>query len=279
MVLGSHKGTWCSRHSRARGAVCFPVMPIRTQWLEGEQVLDWAHMASDCRAGLLWQPWAALKLSISQAFLPRCLPERVLPKTPGQLWPWVKIPSSGPPHFLLSCRKLRALPEGRLVVQRLCPLQPQWGLVPWGPLPQPLPGRSLLGRVPRRLLLAQEGCHDDPAQPQHLPLVQLPPERPAARQLPTAGSSRGWEDSGGRLLFPESRRQMMELNRYSGSLSLLLTCTPHSPLMPRTGWGSMALSSNRLSPYKQDPSAKRPTTHPPPYTHVDEPHGALTCGP
>lgn len=40
-------------------------------------------------------------------------------------------------------------------------LQPERGVVPRGTLPQPLPGWSLLGRVPRGVLLPQTSFHDD----------------------------------------------------------------------------------------------------------------------
>ncbi|CAM5169830.1 unnamed protein product, partial [Eretmochelys imbricata] len=70
-------------------------------------------------------------------------------------------------------RELCPGPEGRLVVQRLRPRQPQRGVVPGRALPQPLPGRRLLGRVPRRHLLPAQGGDDGPARAAR-------PRRPAA---------------------------------------------------------------------------------------------------
>lgn len=67
-------------------------------------------------------------------------------------------------------RQLCPLPEGRLVVQLLCPFKFEWSLVQRRTLPQPLPRWSLLGRVQRRSLFTEESGHDDPSKPKYLPL-------------------------------------------------------------------------------------------------------------
>lgn len=64
-------------------------------------------------------------------------------------------------HVLLFHRKLCSLPQGWLVVQRLCPLQPQRGLVPRGPLQEQVPGWNILGWVPGRFLLLESSSNDD----------------------------------------------------------------------------------------------------------------------
>lgn len=58
-------------------------------------------------------------------------------------------------------RKLCSLPERRLVVPHVCPLQPEWCVVSGWTLSQPLPGWGLLGRVPWGVLLSQTSFHDD----------------------------------------------------------------------------------------------------------------------
>lgn len=58
-----------------------------------------------------------------------------------------------------------------MVVQRLCSFQPERRVVPRWALPQPLPGRGLLGRVQRRSLFSEESDHDDTTQCKHLPLT------------------------------------------------------------------------------------------------------------
>lgn len=58
-------------------------------------------------------------------------------------------------------RKLCSLPERRLVVPHVCPLQPKWCVVSGGTLSQPLPGWGLLGRIPWGGLLPQTSFHDD----------------------------------------------------------------------------------------------------------------------
>lgn len=73
-------------------------------------------------------------------------------------------------YFFIVSRQLCPLPEGRLVVQLLCPFKFEWSLVQRRTLPQPLPRWSLLGWVQRRSLFAKEGGHDDPSKPKHLPL-------------------------------------------------------------------------------------------------------------
>lgn len=75
--------------------------------------------------------------------------------------------------FPLISRKLCPLPEGRLVVQLLRPFKSERGLVQRWTLPQPIPGRSLLGRVQRRSLFSEKSGDDDPPQPKHLPLGPL----------------------------------------------------------------------------------------------------------
>lgn len=72
--------------------------------------------------------------------------------------------------FSLISRKLCPLPEGRLVVQLLCPFKSERGLVQRGTLSEPIPGWSLLGWVQRRSLFSQKSGHDDPPEPKHLPL-------------------------------------------------------------------------------------------------------------
>lgn len=62
---------------------------------------------------------------------------------------------------LLFHRKLCSLPQGWLVVQRVCPLQPQRGLVPRGPLQEQVPGWNILGWVPGRFLLFESSSDDD----------------------------------------------------------------------------------------------------------------------
>lgn len=67
-------------------------------------------------------------------------------------------PGRHPPNNCIFCfycviRKLCSLPKGWLVVPHVRPLQPEWCVVSGGPLSKPLPGWSLLGRVPRRLVL------------------------------------------------------------------------------------------------------------------------------
>jgi hypothetical protein len=71
-------------------------------------------------------------------------------------------------HFRI--RELCPLPEGGLVVPHVCPLQLKRRVVSRGSLPQPLPGRGLLGRVPWGLLLPQDSHHDDQT---HLTLFPL----------------------------------------------------------------------------------------------------------
>lgn len=73
-------------------------------------------------------------------------------------------------YFFLVSRQLCPLPEGRLVVQLLCTLKSERSLVQRRTLPQPLPRRGLLGGVQRGGVLTEEGGHDDPAKPEHLPL-------------------------------------------------------------------------------------------------------------
>lgn len=73
------------------------------------------------------------------------------------------------PNFL-SYRKLCPLSEGGLVVQRLRPLQPERRVVPRWPLPQPLPGWSLLGRVPWWIVFLEEGHYDDQTESKYFPL-------------------------------------------------------------------------------------------------------------
>lgn len=72
--------------------------------------------------------------------------------------------------FSLISRKLCPLPEGRLVVQLLCPFKSERGLVQRGTLSEPIPGWSLLGWVQRRSLFSQKSGHDDPPKSKHLPL-------------------------------------------------------------------------------------------------------------
>lgn len=67
-------------------------------------------------------------------------------------------------------RKLCALSEGRVVVQLLRTFKSERCVVQRRTLPQPLPRRSLLGRVQGRSLLTKESSHDDPSEPEHLPL-------------------------------------------------------------------------------------------------------------
>lgn len=77
--------------------------------------------------------------------------------------------------WLFSClfRKLRSLSEGRVVVQLLRTFKFEWSLVQRRTLPQPLPRWSLLGRVQGRSLFAEESGHDDPSEPQYLPLIGI----------------------------------------------------------------------------------------------------------
>lgn len=67
-------------------------------------------------------------------------------------------------------RKLCALSEGRVVVQLLRTFKSERCVVQRRTLPQPLPRWSLLGRVQGRSLLTKESSHDDPSEPEHLPL-------------------------------------------------------------------------------------------------------------
>lgn len=151
---------------------------------------------------------------------------------------------SPPKHSscLLFYRKLCPLSEGRMVVQCLCSFQPQWGLVPRGPLPEPIPGWSLLGRIPRRILLTQESGDDDSAQPQHLPL-SLPPSwppmaiarshqsRPSCADLKHSSSPllSGWED---RMLDLTFQITLSGYGHQQCSLSFLLSFTPASLISP-----------------------------------------------